>query len=766
MLKRMICFLLVLCFALPGAVLSEEYQNPMAIPGQYPPIRGATDDYGIGDPFVMRWNGMYYLYASSCEDRVRVFTSRDLVHWEFQGWCTENKDVYFAYAPEVVYWRGDFYMVTSPNGGGHYILKSDSPLGVFRPVTGNFGYQIDGSFFVCDDGKLLLLFPEDSQIKQSFLNEKTLLPEGIKFSTTATLRHWTEGPGLFRRGDWYYLTFTGNHLLSSGYRVAYANRYGSPAGKFDQPSDSTLLIHSVFGDSFTGLGHSSNFVGPDLDSVYTAYHSYVSIGGPARLYNLDRLFTNGGYLYTSGPTHFSMPVPDMPDVYGDAAGELNDFAETDEGYFAEIPKTNVFTQECNFILEEGGAAVWKTGEKDGETVLLRTDGDRIRLCIGEKELCDESVPSLGAKGTLHTLRVECDAAWFYAYIDGMRLITLYEPGFTADRVGAVKGENVSYSFMACTANALGSGDNTALKVIPGKFSAIHALNREELTWTETGKQAEIVPMLGKADYAVRVAADGAYVFDFTVCALDCGKELEVFLDGESVWRGAVPAFSGRDAYFTFSSSPVSLAAGDHVLTLAGEDVQLSRIATFSFAGTAETHNDFSEKAMRDGFITLGAFNMHAEDGLLSIKKNRTGFALFGEEGQTDYELRVRFRIPQEGSGTSGVLLRATNVSLYDAQVAESYYGYGVILSKLGFSVQKTAYGAVGSAQFCKVDAWKNAEEGELILRVKGNRLEISLPGEAPQYTLEDAQPFTHGMYGFFSTGKELQVLSCDVIPLQ
>ena len=65
MLKRMICFLLVLCFALPGAVLSEEYQNPMAIPGQYPPIRGASDDYGIGDPFVMRWNGMYYLYASS-----------------------------------------------------------------------------------------------------------------------------------------------------------------------------------------------------------------------------------------------------------------------------------------------------------------------------------------------------------------------------------------------------------------------------------------------------------------------------------------------------------------------------------------------------------------------------------------------------------------------------------------------------------------------------------------------------------------------------
>ena len=766
MLKRMFCVLMALCFAVPWTALSEEYQNPMTIPGQYPPIRGATDDYGIGDPFVMRWNGMYYLYASSCEDRVRVFTSRNLVHWEFRGWCTENRDVYFAYAPEVVYWRGDFYMITSPGGGGHYILKSDSPLGVFRPVTGNFGYQIDGSFFVCDDGSLIMLFPEDSQIRECRLNENTLLPDGVKFSTSATLRHWTEGPGLFRRGEWYYLTFTGNHLLSTGYRVAYAVRYGSPTGRFDQPNDSTLIIRSVFGDGFTGLGHSSNFIGPDLDSLYTAYHSYVSAGGPARLYNLDRLFTNGGYLYTSGPTDFSMPVPAMPDVFGDAAEDPGDFSETETGYFAEIPASRVFTQECGFILEEGGTAVWLAGSAEGEKVFVTTDGSRLRLFVGEKEWAAADVPFLGEKGKLHTLRLECDEERFFAYIDGMRLIALSETGFSAGTVGAVKGENVSYSFMACTARALGSGDNEALKVIPGRFSAIHALNRAELSRTEDGKQEETVPVLGKADYAVRVASDGTYVFDFTVCAEDRGREIALFLDGESLWRGTVPAYSGKEGYFTFSSSPVSLPAGDHVLSLSGEDVRLSRVASFLFAQTPEMYNDFSGKDMRSRFITLGAFNMNASEGLLSIKKNRTGFALFGEEGQTDYELRVRFRIPREGSGTSGILLRAANVSLYDAQVAESYYGYGVILSRLGFSVQKTAYGAVGSAQFTGVDAWKDAQEAEVILRVRGNRIEIFLPGGEVLYTLEDAQPFTHGMYGFFSTGKELQVVSCDAVPLE
>ena len=76
MLKKLVIVLLGVILMLPFSSLGEDYQNPMTIPGQYPPIRGASYDYGIGDPFVMRFNGLYYLYASSCEDRVRVYTSR------------------------------------------------------------------------------------------------------------------------------------------------------------------------------------------------------------------------------------------------------------------------------------------------------------------------------------------------------------------------------------------------------------------------------------------------------------------------------------------------------------------------------------------------------------------------------------------------------------------------------------------------------------------------------------------------------------------
>jgi len=45
----------------------------------------------------------------------------------------------------------------------------------------------------------------------------------------ANLHHWIEGPGIFRRGDYSYLTYTGNHVISKGYRVAYSYAPSSTA---------------------------------------------------------------------------------------------------------------------------------------------------------------------------------------------------------------------------------------------------------------------------------------------------------------------------------------------------------------------------------------------------------------------------------------------------------------------------------------------------------------------------------------------------------
>ncbi len=762
---KCLILILLLCLVCTSA-MGEEYTNPMTVEGQYPPINVNADDYGIGDPFVMRHNGVYYMYASTCEERVRVYTSRNLVDWTYEGYCTKGRDVYFAYAPEVVYWRGSFYMITSPNGNGHYILKSDSPLGPFELITKNFGHSIDGSFYKMDDGRLMMLYPDNWIIKSAILDENTMLPSGIASSTGATLKHWTEGPGLFRRGDWYYLTFTGNHVCSTGYQVSFASRKDTPRGSFYQREDATLLINSVFGDEFKGLGHSANVIGPDLDSVYTTYHSLVSLAGPARLYNLDRLLTNGGLLYTTGPSNSPMPVPSMPDVYGDAAADLNSFIDAGDGYFAELDETPLFTQEWNFALN-GGNARAMIGQQADKPATVTVAQERISLCVGDGEIASAALPEIGPADCLHTLRVENTPDILYLYLDDMRVLTVKNLALTAASIGAYKAENVAYSFMACTAQALGSGDNTAVKLIPGDFSAIHALNADELHWEYVGTQEEKAPLLGQASYPVRVAATGEYCFDLTVRKEDAGKTITLMVDGEMLWTGAVPEFSGKGDEFTFTTDAIPLPQGDHTLTIVAENVLLNRVDSFACAAVEPLTIDFTDNALRNRFITLGNFMMKPTEGVLQIAGNKSGFALFGNEGYTDMVLDVRFKIPEKGSGTSGILLHATDVSLYDAQVTESYFGYSLTVSRLGVTLKRARYGAVGSSSFERVPGWEDAEEGALHIELKGGKVAVYLPDESqPILTVEDAKPFTHGLWGFFSTGKELTVLECTAVPLE
>ena len=46
-------------------------------------IENQWPGYGIGDPFIMRYNGVYYLYVSSLDTEVgvRAYKSADLVNW-------------------------------------------------------------------------------------------------------------------------------------------------------------------------------------------------------------------------------------------------------------------------------------------------------------------------------------------------------------------------------------------------------------------------------------------------------------------------------------------------------------------------------------------------------------------------------------------------------------------------------------------------------------------------------------------------------------
>ena len=93
-------------------------------------------------------------------------------------------------------------------------------------------------------------------------------------------------------------------------------------------------------------------------------------------------------------------------------------------------------------------------------------------------------------------------------------------------------------------------------------------------------------------------------------------------------------------------------------------------------------------------------------------------------------------------------------------------GYAITISEKGVTLKRSRYGAVGSSSFEAVPAWAEATQGSLHIEVRGNRVDVYLPGvDEPLVSLEDAKPLTHGAYGFWSTGKELSVLDCTISPL-
>ena len=285
------------------------------------------DSYGTGDPFVFRYDGMYYLYVSSPNKQYAVmgWKSEDLIHWEQcdngvnpKGLVGEDDCLWTAFAPEVCYFNGWFYMCESRRGTGHYILASRSPEGPFKPITENIAQEIDGSFYIDDNEKIYFLRASKVGIRINEMDETNGMKiVGAKQLEDTQIGGWTEGPHMFKKDGIYYLTYTGTAVTSPAYRVAYSYHTQEETGDFFDPSGYTygnlLLLNTS--DEFNGLGHSCNVMGPNLDSMYIVYHNLVNLNGPYRHYNLNRLMFNGTEMSVNHPELHNNLSPQSPDFY-------------------------------------------------------------------------------------------------------------------------------------------------------------------------------------------------------------------------------------------------------------------------------------------------------------------------------------------------------------------------------------------------------------------------------------------------------------------
>jgi beta-xylosidase len=226
MKKLFVLLLAGTCFAKDPVT----YRNP-ALAGDYP------------DPSVIRVGKDYWATATSSEwsPQFPIFHSKDLVNWEVVGsvfthrpsWATGN-----FWAPEITIHNGRYYIyyVARKKGGplAVAVATADKPQGPYTdhgPLVAQPAGSIDPVIFKDEKGDLYLIWKEDGNSRRlpCVIWAQKMDDQGLKLlgEPKELLRNdvsWEgaviEGPFIVRRGDYFYMFYSGNGCC--GMKCEYA----------------------------------------------------------------------------------------------------------------------------------------------------------------------------------------------------------------------------------------------------------------------------------------------------------------------------------------------------------------------------------------------------------------------------------------------------------------------------------------------------------------------------------------------------------------
>lgn len=779
------------------------YTNPISLPDEW-------GEYGLGDPFVFSYNGTYYLYVSTrdTDAGVKVWSSGNLVDWKYEGLCTEDPLTTAAYAPEVRYWNGKFYMYTSPAGQGHYALVADKPTGPFKVATDNFGRTIDGTTFVDDDGQWYFYYAGPMGIQASKMTDPlTVAPE--EEQTGAYMGGWTEGPAVFKRHDKYYMTYTGNHVFSAGYRVDAAVST-SPVQDFaGQPNDPVLLRTE---GATVGLGHNSIVTGPDLDTQYMVYHNLEGHGvvGPLRHMNLDRIVWDGDMLQVAGPTSTKQAVPALPafaDRFdrqklgkgwikaGDAKWAIdgggkglsvNGAGTSGLSILASKAKTaDSYTAEYHVRLqsaEQGKAGiVFSYTDKNNYGIATWSAADgklEARYVKGGKEAmkASASVPGNLDLGQLQTLRVEKAGSALTVYAEGMKLLATELPAEAgAGAVGYAAGNaDASFGYIAFSNSVDGSSAGLAYAPLPGRVNAFQddgglALANGLKDDGAGGLAASKLDASKPLTYRVNVAEGGVYSFDFRVSAGKQDASFRLTEDGKPV-IGDLAVKPGADggAWQTVSAHGIRLAAGNHRLTLeiVRGTIDAAWFAVSPYTTVTAKTDDFGVKFIPGWTRYEGIWSV--KDGQLRVTSDEDGKILTGEDGWTNYTVEADATVPDDG-GMTGILVRVTepaNGMELNQNRNDFLRGYFAYVDGQGVHLAKHDYDTTPLAD-AKTTLPKPGEKVHLKVTAVGNAIDVYAgAGDEPliRYVDHSDSAFLHGRVGLKSVGGGARFSRFRVVP--
>ncbi len=782
MLKKMYALFLSFTMLIVCGIPVGAYKNSIVPPTNTEPNKVGNQ---IGDPYIMKYNGVYYLYAVSYSITY-CWSSRDLINWDFYGDVmagkpADNPAYDNLYAPEVYYIDGKFYMYGSPMGLGHYFYVSDSPTGPFTVISEKLDENyIDGTVFMDGDNTLYFLCGEFNGVRVKKMSGPTDYSQpyykyNAGIANSRPEMRWTEGPTMFKRKGVYYLTYTGNQVWEKNYRVEYAYSHNLD-DNFTEENDNIVLLNTE-GDDNVGLGHNGIVVGPDLDTYYIVYHNSYNVRGASfsRRINLDKLTFNGEKLCVQGPTTHEIDGPQLPDFYD---------------YF-EDATLNSWTNSGNATAKDGLLSL-----SAGATLLTKqTTGDIFSAEFNLKNKTDVSYVTFGyvdsmnygrayidkankvfviqkfvdgkavwtktsalndtfAYESLHSIVIKQDADNIYGLLDGVERIT-HNDTVNGGKIGYFIGKSgAECGFTAFSGKTYGSCEYESVKPVPSKIPAVQANNINDgfMVCDASGEElgnAVSVNAGQMLSYKINARQSGTYTVDLKLNRLAEDLTVCVMQDGKAVKSVVIPADGNSfDGYNTYSIRNIKLSAGKQTLGIffakgSGELYEVNVLADSKSSAYTNAANN------TDAWTVYETEPQVTDGKMVYSNAESFGKALVGDSGWGDYSIEGNVTLNKGDS--AGFIFRATSVLtglrespyLCDAYFQRAYY-VGIEDGQIILEKHRiTEYTTLATAK-CNVTAGRSAK---LKVSAVGNVITVYLDGVQVLRYADKRDPYTLGSVG-------------------
>lgn len=334
---------------------TDSYRNPLPIKagaGQSEPLTLVHPD-----PYVLKYNGCYYTYATG-EAGVVVLRSSDLLGWEHLGYGFQLPGRKNYWAPAAVYENGQFYLYVSsmPEDTDDVheerlmVAVSSTPEGPFSYVRTFYDtFSLDAHVVKDEHGEYYLFYSnnEYSGVDRDRAGTVILVDKLADMVTPAgdprivvvpTIdeeiyeenrfgdgRDWhtIEGAFYLKRGLKHYMMYSGNAYVRPNYFLGYCMADGGNGESLldlewnKYPSDDEYKPLLRKNEGAEGVGHNSVIRGPNNVDSWVFYHGrnaedLLDMGKEQRTMRADPLLWSGDQLYIAGPTYSEQPAPAKP----------------------------------------------------------------------------------------------------------------------------------------------------------------------------------------------------------------------------------------------------------------------------------------------------------------------------------------------------------------------------------------------------------------------------------------------------------------------